>query len=99
MAAPAAASPPALELRYPAAPVTGRQWVAVGLIVLAGLAIIGGVLYVVEPAKSLPSVMPGHVSGLTAHRWHRGVAAFVLALILLVIAYFVARPSPQQPAV
>ena len=79
--------------------MTGRQWIAVGLIVLAGLAIIAGVLYLVEPAKSLPSVLPGHVSGLTAHRWHRGVAAFVVALILLIVAYFVARPSRQQPAI
>ena len=79
--------------------MTGRQWIAVGLIVLAGLAIIAGVLYLVEPAKSLPSVLPGHVSGLTAHRWHRGVAAFVVALILLIVAYFVARRPRQQPAI
>ena len=66
--------------------MTGARLLAVVLVVLAVLAAVAGILYLAEPAKSLPSVLPGHVAGLSAHRHKRGIAALVVAAILLIAA-------------
>jgi uncharacterized membrane protein HdeD (DUF308 family) len=56
------------------------------LVVLGVLGIAAGVVYFAEPAKSLPSVLPGHITGSTAHRTLRGIAAVVIGLVLLALA-------------
>ena len=54
------------------------------LIVLAGLAglallVVAGV-YFAEPAKSLPSIFPGHEAGSAHHHTKHGIAALAVAL-------------------
>jgi hypothetical protein len=56
------------------------------LVVLGVLGVIVAILYFAEPAKSLPSVLPGHISGSTVHRTHRGIAALVVGVGLLILA-------------
>jgi hypothetical protein len=59
------------------------------LAVLVGIALVViGVIYWVEPAKSLPSFFPGHESGSTHHHVKHGIAAFLLGLACLVFAWF-----------
>ena len=57
--------------------------VAVGLILIA-LAVV----YWVEPARSLPRLLPGHQSGSAHHHVKHGIAAFLLGLAALVFAWF-----------
>jgi 1,4-dihydroxy-2-naphthoate octaprenyltransferase len=53
-------------------------------IVLVALAI----LYWAEPAKSLPSFIPGHQAGSNHHHVKHGIAAFLVGLACFVFAWF-----------
>jgi amino acid permease len=60
----------------------------VGTVILAIIgivAIIVGLIYVIEPAGSLPSFL-GHEAGSTGHRPLHAVAAFVVGVVLLALA-------------
>ena len=66
-----------------------RGRLLVWLAVLVGLALIAiAVVYWAEPAKSLPSWLPGHEAGSSHHHVKHGVAAFLLGLAALVFAWF-----------
>jgi hypothetical protein len=74
-----------------------RSRILVWLAVLAGIALIvlAG-LYWAEPAKSLPSWIPGHQGGSGHHHVKHGIAAFLLGLACLVFAWFrSAGPRPR----
>jgi len=60
--------------------------------------IVLAVLYWVEPAKSLPAIMPGHAAGSGHHHVKHGVAAFLLGLALLAFAWFKSAPTASKPA-
>lgn len=64
------------------------------LAIIAVLAIIAGVMYLTEPARSLPSVLgtiTQPASRAAAHRNLRGAVALVVGVILLAAAGFTAR--------
>jgi hypothetical protein len=65
--------------------------VVVGVLLLA-LAVI----YLLEPARSLPSFIPGHEAGSGHHHVKHAVAAFVVALGCFVFAWF--QTGPQRPS-
>jgi hypothetical protein len=68
--------------------MSGRKILVVLAIVL-GIALIAvGVVYWVEPAKSLPSFFPGHLAGSTHHHVKHGIAAFLVGVACLVFAWF-----------
>jgi hypothetical protein len=46
------------------------------------------VLYFAEPAKSLPSFIPGHQSGSSHHHVKHGIAALVLSAGSFIFAWF-----------
>ena len=57
--------------------------------VAAGLLLIViAVVYWVEPAKSLPSFLPGQQAGSAHHHVKHGIAAFLVGLACLVFAWF-----------
>jgi uncharacterized membrane-anchored protein YitT (DUF2179 family) len=57
--------------------------------VVVGIALIAvGIVYWVEPAKSLPSFFPGHEAGSGHHHVKHGIAAFLVGVALLVFAWF-----------
>ena len=63
------------------------------LLVLAGLAaalvlLAIAAVYRVEPARSLPSFFPGHEAGSGHHHVKHGIAAFVVGLAALALAWF-----------
>jgi uncharacterized membrane-anchored protein YitT (DUF2179 family) len=57
--------------------------------IVVGIALIAvGIVYWVEPAKSLPSFFPGHEAGSSHHHVKHGIAAFLVGVALLVFAWF-----------
>ena len=61
----------------------------IGAAVILGVAFIAlAVVYWVEPAGSLPSLIPGHEAGSGHHHVKHGIAAFLLGAALLVFAWF-----------
>jgi hypothetical protein len=63
--------------------------VVVAAAVVAGVALIAlGVVYWVEPASSLPALLPGHEAGSGHHHVKHGIASFLLGAALLVFAWF-----------
>jgi hypothetical protein len=77
-----------------------RGRLLVWLAVLVGLALIVlAFVYWAEPAKSLPSWLPGHEAGSNHHHVKHGIAAFLLGLACLVFAWFrSAGPRPRSAA-
>jgi hypothetical protein len=70
----------------------------VSLALLAALVLVVlGIVYFVEPAKSLPNWLPGHEAGSAHHHVKHGLAALFLGLACLVYAWF-ATGKKQQPA-
>jgi hypothetical protein len=59
--------------------------VRVVLVVIAILAVVVGVIYLVEPVHALPSFFPGHGPG-SNHHHIRGYIAIAVGVILLIIA-------------
>ena len=72
---------------------TGKTAAVAILVVIAVLALVAGAIYFAEPAKSLPSVMGAITTGsrATEHRDLRGWVSIVVAVVLLVAAWFTAR--------
>jgi NADH:ubiquinone oxidoreductase subunit 5 (subunit L)/multisubunit Na+/H+ antiporter MnhA subunit len=56
------------------------------LLVLGILAIVVGVIYLVEPIHSLPTFFPGYAAHVKLHHHDRGYAAIAVGVILIIIA-------------
>jgi hypothetical protein len=69
----------------------------VPLALLVGLALIAvAIVYWVEPADSLPTFFPGHKAGSDHHHVKHGIAALVVGLAFLVLAWF--QSGRERPA-
>jgi hypothetical protein len=60
--------------------------VRVVLVVLGILAVVVGIIYVVEPIYALPSFFPGHAAHGQIHHHTRGYIAIAVGIILMIIA-------------
>ena len=60
--------------------------VMVVLVVLGILAVVVGIIYLVEPIHSLPSFFPGYAAHVRRHHHIRGYVAIAVGIILLIIA-------------
>ena len=67
-------------------------------VLLGILFLVIAVIYLVEPAGSLPSFFPGHEAGSSHHHAKHGIAAFVVALACFVFAWFQSGSSEKTPA-
>ncbi len=71
-------------------------------VVLGVLLLVVSVIYFIEPAHSLPSFFPGHVSATDAeanhHHTKHGIAALVVALALFAFAWFQTGPKNAEAA-
>ena len=78
---------------------SGKTIIAVVLAVIAVLAIVAGIIYFIEPAHSLPSIMgkithpPSSLGRANASRSLRGAGALVVGVVCLVAAFFVNRSN------
>jgi amino acid permease len=78
---------------------SGKTIVAVVLVVVAVLAVIVGIIYFIEPAHSLPSILgkithpPATRGRANGPRSLRGIGSVVFAVICLVAAFFVNRSN------
>jgi len=76
---------------------SGKTIIAVVLVIIAVLAIIAGIIYFIEPAHSLPSILgkithpPASAARANASRSLRGAGSMVVAVVCLVAAFFVNR--------
>jgi hypothetical protein len=77
---------------------SGRTMLAVILAIIALIFIVVGFIYIAEPAKSLPSFIPGHVAGSTGHHPIRATGALVVGIVFAVGAWFALayKPKPQS---
>ncbi|HEV2593422.1 MAG TPA: hypothetical protein VGU02_16180 [Gaiellaceae bacterium] len=67
----------------------------VWLAILVGIVlIVVAVVYLAEPAKSLPSFFPGHHAHSHHHHIKHAVAAFLIGLACLAFAWF--RTGPKS---
>jgi hypothetical protein len=61
-------------------------FVRIVLVVLGILALVVGVIYLVEPIHSLPSFFPGHAAHGRGHHHIRGYIAIAVGVVLLILA-------------
>ena len=73
----------------------GRTILAVILGIVALIFIVIAVIYIVEPAKSLPSFVPGHIAGSTGHRPLRATGSMVVGIVFAVGAWFALAYKPK----
>jgi Na+/H+ antiporter NhaD/arsenite permease-like protein len=66
-------------------------------IVIGVILLVVAIVYFVEPAKSLPSFFPGHVSASSSeadhHHTKHGIAALIVALACFAFAWFQTGPK------
>ena len=79
---------------------SGRTLLAVLFGIIAVIAIVVAIIYLAEPAKSLPSFIPGHIAGSTGHHPLKATGSLVLGIIFAVAAWFTLayKPKPQAAA-
>ncbi len=70
--------------------------VGIVLVVLGILAVVVGVVYLVEPIHSLPSFFPGHALHGRGHHHIRGYVAIVVGIILLIIGALAGRSRRRR---
>ena len=78
----------------------GRTILAVILGIIALLFIVVAVIYLAEPAKSLPSFIPGHITGSTGHHPLKATGSLVVGIVFAIGAWFALayKPKPQAAA-
>jgi uncharacterized membrane protein HdeD (DUF308 family) len=69
-----------------------KRNIAIAAVVLGVVFIIIGIIYFVEPAKSLPAFFPGHQSGSDHHHTKHGIAAVLVGIGCFVFAWFQSGP-------
>ena len=79
---------------------SGRTLLAVLLAIIAVIGIVVAIIYLAEPAKSLPSFIPGHIAGSSGHHPLKATGSFVVGIVFAVGAWFALayKPKPQAPA-
>ena len=83
----------------PAERSSGKTILAVILGIVALIFIVVGVIYIAEPASSLPSFIPGHIAGSSGHHPLKATGSVIVGLIFAVGAWFALayKPKPQAP--
>ena len=72
------------------------RFLVIILVVLGVLAIIAGIIYYAEPAKSLPAFFPGHAAHLTGRHTTRGLVGIIAGAVLLIIAVIITRAGRRS---
>lgn len=75
--------------------MTKNRRLIVPAIIVGIVLIVVGVVYLAEPARSLPSFFPGHQAGSSHHHTKHALLAFVLGLGCFVFAWFQSGPASR----
>ncbi len=67
-----------------------RALVGVVLIVIGALCVVAGVLYLTQPAHSLPTFFPGYLAHATGKLQKHGIAAVAIGGVLVLVGLVVA---------
>jgi Na+/H+ antiporter NhaD/arsenite permease-like protein len=77
--------------------VTTLRKMVIPAVVLGIILVVVAIVYFAEPAHSLPSFFPGHVSASSSeanhHHTKHGIAALVVALACFAFAWFQSGPK------
>ncbi len=67
------------------------------LAIIALVFIVVGIIYIAEPASSLPSFIPGHIARSSGHHPLKAVGSLVVGIVFAVGAWFALayKPRPQ----
>lgn len=65
----------------------GAMVLAIIFAVVALLAAIAAILYYTKASESLPGFLPGRRAHVTGHDTRRGLAAIIVAVVALIIAW------------
>ena len=79
---------------------SGRTILAVILGIIALVFIVVAIIYLAEPAGSLPGFVPGHVAGSSGHHPLRAVGSLVVGIAFAAGTWFALayKPKPKAPA-
>jgi hypothetical protein len=68
--------------------------------IIALIGIVVAIIYLAEPAKSLPSFLPGHIAASTGHHPLRAVGSLILGILFAIGAWLALayKPKPQAAA-
>jgi cytoskeletal protein RodZ len=68
--------------------------------IIALIFIVVGIIYIAEPASSLPSFVLGHKKGSSGHHPLRATGSLVVGIVFAVGAWFALayKPKPQSPS-
>jgi uncharacterized membrane protein HdeD (DUF308 family) len=92
----------AIVLYDPAVMSSDLRKLIIPVVLLGVVLIVIAVIYFIEPAHSLPSFFPGHVSATSSeakhHHTKHGIAALVVALACFAFAWFQTGPKAQSAA-
>ncbi len=64
-------------------------------VVIGVVLVVVGIVYWIEPAKSLPSFFPGHEAGSAHHHVKHGIASFLVGLAAFAFAWFQTGPKSK----
>lgn len=73
-----------------------RAVVAVVLLLVGALIIVVGVLYLTQPAHSLPTFIPGYVAHANGKHPKRGIASLIVGGVVLVAGIIVGVMSSRR---
>jgi amino acid permease len=76
----------------------GRTILAVILALIALVFIVVAAIYIIEPANSLPSFVPGRSAHSAGHHPLRVVGSLVIGIVFAVGAWFALAYKPRPPA-
>jgi hypothetical protein len=78
--------------------MSNSRWTVIAVGIAGVLLIAIAIVYLAEPAKSLPGFFPGHEAGSTHHHVKHGIAALLLGLGAFVLAWFQTGPRTRTAA-
>jgi hypothetical protein len=73
-----------------------RLLLALLLIIIGVLGIVAGVLYLTQPAHSLPAILPGYLAHATGKHTKRGIVAVAVGAVLLLAGAVVAMTGRRD---
>jgi hypothetical protein len=76
--------------------MSGSRALVWAAVVLGLVLLVVGVVYWVEPARSLPGFFPGHETGSGHRHVKHGIAAFLVGLACLAYAWFQTGPKTRS---